>query len=164
MAERAGRRSIGFLAASFYLLNPGVLFNSSVWGQFDSIPATMLLAVIFLFELNKRNAAALLFLVAVLTKPQSGLLVPMVLYLYFKDFKFDWKNIKRLFFGIIAGIGLYLAIVLPFLRTYPALRPLSRLFWIPSGGCSTCIQEYSRLSLCHGQWLILDPGRRTDSG
>ena len=36
MAERAGRRSIGFLAASFYLLNPGVLFNSSVWGQFDS--------------------------------------------------------------------------------------------------------------------------------
>ena len=49
----------------------------------------MLLAVIFLFELNKRNAAALLFLVAVLTKPQSGLLVPMVLYLYFKDFKFD---------------------------------------------------------------------------
>ena len=114
MAERAGRRSIGFLAASFYLLNPGILMNSSVWGQFDSIPATMLLAVIFLFELKKRNAAALLFLVAVLTKPQSGLLVPMVLYLYFKDFMFDWKNIKRLVSGIIAGIGLYLAIVLPF--------------------------------------------------
>ena len=32
MAERAGRRSIGFLAASFYLLNPGVLFNSFLSG------------------------------------------------------------------------------------------------------------------------------------
>ena len=52
MAERANRRGFGKLAASFYILNPGVLFNSSVWGQFDSIPATMLLAVVYLFELG----------------------------------------------------------------------------------------------------------------
>lgn len=114
MAERANRRNFGLMAAFCYLMNPGILFNSSVWGQFDSIPAAMLLAVIYLFELEKRNAAALLFLVAVLTKPQSGLLVPMVIYLYFKDFRLDRKNIGKLASGIIAGIGLYLLIVLPF--------------------------------------------------
>ena len=116
MTERANRRSYGKLAASFYILNPGVLFNSSVWGQFDSIPATMLLAVVYLFELGKRNAAALLFLVSVLTKPQSGLLTPMVLYLYFKGFKVDRKSIGRMISAVIAGIGLYLAIVLPFYK------------------------------------------------
>lgn len=116
MAERASRRDFGRLAALFYMLNPGSLFNSSVWGQFDSIPATMLLAVIYLFELGKRNTAALLFLVAVLTKPQSGLLAPMVLYLYFKDFRFEWKRIGRMAAAIIAGIAIYLAIVLPFYK------------------------------------------------
>ncbi|HOK43690.1 MAG TPA: hypothetical protein PLD49_08500 [Thermoclostridium caenicola] len=114
MAVRAGRRNAGMVAALCYLMNPGVFMNSSVWGQFDSIPATMLLGVIFLLESGKRNAGALLFLTAVLTKPQSGLLVPIVLYLYFRDFRLDRKGAMRLASGIIAGIGLYLLIVLPF--------------------------------------------------
>jgi len=116
MSERSGRRDIGSLAAIFYILNPGVLMNSSIWGQFDSIPATMLLGAIYLFDLGKRNIAALLFLVSVLTKPQSGLLAPMVLYLYFKGFRFDKKNVGKMALAITAGIGLYLAIVLPFYK------------------------------------------------
>lgn len=113
-AKRAGRIGPGITAASCYFLNPAVFMNSSVWGQFDSIPATMLLGVIYLFELGKKNLATLLFLAAVLTKPQGGLLAPMVLYLYFRDFRFDSKSIARLVSAVSAGIVLYLAIVLPF--------------------------------------------------
>lgn len=79
----------GTIMALIYLVNPGVYINSSIWGQFDSIPATMLIGVIALFEYKKHNLAALLFLIAVLTKPQSGLLLPVVLYLYFKDIRMD---------------------------------------------------------------------------
>jgi Gpi18-like mannosyltransferase len=104
----------GYIMAFFYLLNPGIYINSSVWGQFDSIPATMLLGVLYLFDLKKKNPAALLFLIAVLTKPQSGLLLPVVLYLYFKDFRFDFICLKKLMIGLLSGVFLYLAVVLPF--------------------------------------------------
>lgn len=113
-SERANRRSAGILAASCYLLNPAIFINSSIWGQFDALPATMLLGTIYLFEIKKPNLAALLFLIAVLTKPQSGLLLPIVLYLYFRNFCFDLKSIMKLITGLTAGIALYLVIVLPF--------------------------------------------------
>ena len=100
--------------ALIYLVNPGVYINSSIWGQFDSIPATMLIGVIALFEYKKHNLAALLFLIAVLTKPQSGLLLPVVLYLYFKDIRMDLKSFLRLLTGLLSGLVLYYAIVLPF--------------------------------------------------
>lgn len=114
MARRAGKRTAGIAAASCYSLNPAVFMNSSVWGQFDSIPATMLLDSIYFLVHEKRNTGALLFLAAVLTKPQSGLLAPIVLYLYFRDFRFDRKCVAALVSVLAAGVGIYLAVVLPF--------------------------------------------------
>ena len=114
IAEKFNRPKQGLYMALFYVMNPGVFMNSSIWGQFDSIPATMLLGVLYLFQSEKYNPAALLFLIAVLTKPQSGLLLPVVLYLYFRDFKWDAHFFKRLGTGLISGIFLYLAIVMPF--------------------------------------------------
>ncbi len=114
LSEKVNRTGQGSVMALFYLFNPGVFVNSSIWGQFDAIPATMLLGVLVLFEYKKHNMAALLFLIAVLTKPQSGLLLPVVLYLYFKDFRWDFQSFKRLFTGLLSGVFLYLAIVLPF--------------------------------------------------
>jgi Gpi18-like mannosyltransferase len=114
LSKKYKKTNLGMLLALTYVINPGVFINSSIWGQFDSIPATMLIGVLALFEYKKPNLAALLFLVAVLTKPQSGLLLPVVLYLYFRDLKFDFKSFIRLFSGIFSGIAVYLAIVIPF--------------------------------------------------
>lgn len=113
-SDRIKRWNAGMLAAIFYLFNPAIFINTSVWGQFDAIPATMLLGTVYLFETKKPNLGALLFLAAVLTKPQSGLLLPIVLYLYFRHFRMDMKSILRLITGFCAGIALYLFIVLPF--------------------------------------------------
>ncbi|NLP00685.1 MAG: hypothetical protein GX386_10415, partial [Clostridiaceae bacterium] len=68
IAEKSKKAKSGTIMALIYLVNPGVYINSSIWGQFDSIPATMLIGVIALFEYKKHNLAALLFLIAVLTK------------------------------------------------------------------------------------------------
>lgn len=114
LAEKHNRLKEGYLAALLYFVNPGVFMNSSVWGQFDSVPAAMLLGVLLLFEYKKPNLGALLFLVAVLTKPQSGLLLPVVLYLYFRDLRLDKHYIRRISTGLLAGIIVYLVIVLPF--------------------------------------------------
>lgn len=114
ISRKENRIKSGTFLALLYLVNPGVFFNSSVWGQFDSISATMLIGVLTLFVYKKHNLAALLFLISVLTKPQSGLLLPVVLYLYFRDFKLDLKSFVRLITGILSGLFLYYAIVLPF--------------------------------------------------
>lgn len=114
LSKKINKLNVGIIFALSYVINPGVFINSSIWGQFDSIPATMLLGVLVLFEYKKPNLAALLFLVAVLTKPQSGLLLPVVLYLYFREFKFDLKSLIRLIIGLVSGILVYLVIVLPF--------------------------------------------------
>jgi Gpi18-like mannosyltransferase len=135
ISERADRRGAGIAAAILYLLNPAVFMNTSVWGQFDAVPATMILGTVYLFELKWKNAGALLFLAAVLTKPQSGLLLPIVLYLYFRDFRADRKSLLRFGAGIVSGIALYLAIVLPFYQptstagvTVPAV--LDPFYWL----------------------------------
>lgn len=114
LSKKVNRINIGMVLALSYVINPGVFINSSIWGQFDSITATMLIGVLVLFEYKKHNLAALLFLISVLTKPQSGLLLPVVLYLYFKEFRFQYKSIVKLFSGLLSGILVYLLIVLPF--------------------------------------------------
>lgn len=119
LAKKYNRTRAGALAALLYVFNPGVFMNSSIWGQFDPIPATMLLGCICLFEYKKPNLGALLFLVSVLTKPQSGLLVLIVLYLYFRDFRLDGESFKRLAIGLLSGVAVYLAIVMPFYSPTP---------------------------------------------
>ncbi|NLE26344.1 MAG: hypothetical protein GX625_13570 [Clostridiaceae bacterium] len=134
LSEKANKAKAGTIMALIYLINPGVYINSSIWGQFDSIPATMLIGVIALFEFRKHNLAALLFLIAVLTKPQSGLLLPVVLYLYFKDFKIDLRSFIRLVTGLLSGLFIYYAIVLPFYLptslAYKLPKMIDPLYWL----------------------------------
>ena len=117
LGRRRGRIKAGFAVGMLYLLNPAVLFDASVWGQFDGIPALLLLAVLLLFEVRRPVPAALVFLLSVLFKPQSGLLLPIVLVVFFRQLwqRNDWKRFLR--DGAVtltAGITLYLAVILPF--------------------------------------------------
>ncbi len=94
----------------------------------------MLIGVILLFINKKNNLAVLLFLVSVLTKPQSALLLPVVLYLYFKDFRLDRKSILRGIILLFSGLLVYYAIVIPFyIPTHLAgkiPRFLDQIYWL----------------------------------
>ncbi len=117
LGRKRGRIGTGFAIGMLYLLHPAVAFDSSVWGQFDGIPALLLLVVLLLFEARRPVPAALAFLVSVLFKPQSGLLLPIVLVVFL--FQLWRRNDWRLFLrdgmiALVSGIILYLAVVLPF--------------------------------------------------
>lgn len=122
IGEKYNKPKTGFVLGVSYALNPGVFFNSSIWGQFDSIPATMLFAVVYCFNLNRKVTAAILFVVAVLFKPQSGLLAPVVLVQFYRDFlKFRnitpeiiKKNVKNTIYAVIGGISTYIVLIFPF--------------------------------------------------
>jgi Gpi18-like mannosyltransferase len=134
IARKYKKEKLGIILGIIYAFNPAVVFNSSVWGQFDSFIATMLLAVVFLFNCKKTYWAVFVYAIAALTKPQSIAIFPMVVFLYFKDFpwkKFiEFKNsrekavlksaafetVKKLALTIVGCMLIYAIIVLPFYR------------------------------------------------
>lgn len=127
------KRKLGFWVGIFYILNPAIFINSSIWGQFDSLLATLLFAVVYCFSLKRQVTAIILYTIAILTKPQSIFLFPLVFYLFFfQDFR--WKKILQ---GALGAIFTYLILVLPVFRPTPAIisNPLQwivNLFlWLP---------------------------------
>ncbi|MGZ8438885.1 MAG: hypothetical protein ACXWXR_10165, partial [Candidatus Limnocylindrales bacterium] len=69
---------IGLVAAAIYLFNPGTIFNSSVWGQVDSVGALAAVGTIYLLARGWTEAAAVGAVIALLVKFQFGFLVPIV--------------------------------------------------------------------------------------
>jgi Gpi18-like mannosyltransferase len=72
--------SKSFLIFMFYVLNPAIIFNSSVWGQIDSIYTLILVLSINYLIKNKIFVSCILFCLAILTKPQSLILSPVILF------------------------------------------------------------------------------------
>lgn len=95
IGRKYNKERLGLGLAIFYALNPAIIFNSSVWGQFDGITAALFISVIYLFNIKKTNAALFAYAVAALTKPQSIALFPIVAILYLKDF--PWGKFKEYF-------------------------------------------------------------------
>ena len=69
---------LGLAAATLYLFNPGVIFDSAVWGQIDSVGTLVLLATLYALGRGWTEVAALGAVLALLVKFQFGFLVPIV--------------------------------------------------------------------------------------
>jgi 4-amino-4-deoxy-L-arabinose transferase-like glycosyltransferase len=76
LAVRA--ETLGIAAAAIYLFNPGVIFDSAVWGQIDSVGTLVLLATLYALGRGWIELAAIGAVVALLVKFQFGFLVPIV--------------------------------------------------------------------------------------
>ena len=73
-----GAESLGLAAATIYLFNPGVIFDSAVWGQIDSVGTLVLVATIYALGRGWTEVAALGAIVALLVKFQFAFLIPIV--------------------------------------------------------------------------------------
>ena len=109
IARKLKKEKLGTLLAIIYALNPGVVFVSSYWGQFDTFTATLLLLMVYCFLNDLDISAVVIFTIAVLTKQQSIFLLPIPIILFFKHFSF-----KKLLLAIIACFSTFIAITLPF--------------------------------------------------
>jgi predicted membrane-bound dolichyl-phosphate-mannose-protein mannosyltransferase len=69
---------LGLVAAAIYLFNPGTIFNSSVWGQVDSVGTLAVIGTLYLLARGWTEAAAAGAVVALLIKFQFGFLLPVV--------------------------------------------------------------------------------------
>lgn len=64
--------------AAAYLFNPGVILNSAVWGQIDSLLALGLLSAVTLVLARRPLAAAVVYALTLLVKPQAISLAPVL--------------------------------------------------------------------------------------
>lgn len=99
------------IVSAFYLFNPAVIINSSVWGQVDSV--YLVLIVSGLYFLMQKKYYFFLFALALLFKPQALILTPVylfALYEYIKD-----KGIKGVLWLIPHIILALCVLVIPML-------------------------------------------------
>ena len=76
-----------FGIALTYSINPGVILNSTIWGQVDAVHTLLLFFAIYAVSKKQILPVYLLYGVAVLTKPQSLIVAPIFLYSAFYYFK-----------------------------------------------------------------------------
>jgi Gpi18-like mannosyltransferase len=130
------REMLGFFVAILYGLNPGMIMNSGIWGQFDTFVGLFAFISIYLFFKNKSILAVVFYTISALTKPQTIFLFPLIVYLmffqhlewktilpFFKEFSFKnilkYFNLKyflNLFYKLMAIITTYTIMVLPFFK------------------------------------------------
>lgn len=107
--KKFAKERLGLILGVVYALNPAIFFNSCVWGQFESVATTLMLAVLYCFSIGMSGTAIIIYTAAVLTKPQCAFLAPIVIIMFFKNF--SWRNFL---FAFLGGVCAYVALILPF--------------------------------------------------
>jgi dolichyl-phosphate-mannose-protein mannosyltransferase len=153
------------IATSFYAFNPATIFNGSIWGQFDAIYTFFLiLSLMFILE-SKPKLSAGAFTIAVLAKPQSIALAPLIVFLILK--RRSWKTAAASVLTSAAAIFIVSAplslnnladfLVNIYLKGYQTYRVTSANafnLWALSGFWKSDAQTFLSLDLFKIGWIL----------
>jgi dolichyl-phosphate-mannose-protein mannosyltransferase len=106
MALRLLDERTALLAALLYVLNPLVFLDSVVWGQMDSVFCLFIVLMVLSLQNKRLPVASVLFVVAVLIKPQSLIFAPLLL-LSIRT----WKETVK---AALYSLFVFIVITLPF--------------------------------------------------
>lgn len=126
---------LGNIGAVLYIFNPGLTFNSAIWGQYDNV-AILFLVLSTYYCLIKKSPliCSIFFSLAWVTKPQSLELAPFLFFFFFKNFKpIQWLY-SLLAFTITA--------IIVFLPYFPN-NPIYGIYLVNTGSlglynCTSC--------------------------
>lgn len=93
-------RTLYILATCLIILNPVSIFNSSVWGQIDSIPTFFLFYSVLLLKNKKLILSSIFLSIAFVIKPQVLVILPAYVYFLFRNFSL--KNTAKLFLPFVS--------------------------------------------------------------
>lgn len=102
------------LASSLFLFNPAVIYNSSFWGQMDSL--NNLFFFLSLFSLVKKRIflSIIFFVLSLYIKLSLVFLVPIVGYYWIQMYK---PKYKKLFLSLATGAAIIFILTLPISST-----------------------------------------------
>lgn len=107
--SKAKNEKWGLIGAAVYVFNPAILFNSTFWGQVDSLTALTALFSVFILPENIL-LSALSLSIGTLIKPQTAFIFPVILFLFLKNKK---KPSNYLVY-VISGLIIFVAAFIPF--------------------------------------------------
>lgn len=102
-------KKIAIFSLCAILFNPVIIFNSSVWGQIDSILTLLMLITVVALNRNNLIISSIFFGLALLVKPQALALIPLLAILLVNHFK-----ISNLFKLLIPGLLVTFILTFPF--------------------------------------------------
>jgi Gpi18-like mannosyltransferase len=102
------------LTASFYTFNPAIIFNTSIWGQFDAIYTFFLVLSLMLIINSKLELSVMVFAIGVLSKPQSVALAPLIAFLIL--LRNGWKSVMT---SALVSAATILILIIPFKWSNP---------------------------------------------
>lgn len=113
----AGRKWFGEKSALYgavaYLLLPITWYDSSIWGQVDSLAMLpMLLSLVFVID-RKPELSMIFFVLAVLTKPQGILISFIIVPVLVGQFLHRELSPKRLLGAFTAALGTFIIVAVP---------------------------------------------------
>lgn len=100
---------IAFLSMVSYAFNPAIIYDSAIWGQMDSVYAMFFMFALMLFISDRPMLSGAFMAIAILTKPQSLVLVPLFVFILIK--KFPPLTIAK---TITASLMTFIVLSLPF--------------------------------------------------
>lgn len=100
-----GDAATGRKAATIWFLNPFVIVVGVVWGQFDVLPLTFILASLYLLYIGRWQWSAIALALSNEFKPIGLVLVPIL-------FVYAWrvKSLRRAFYFSFLTLGVFLGI------------------------------------------------------
>jgi dolichyl-phosphate-mannose-protein mannosyltransferase len=126
------KKSSRLIASSLYLLNPAVIYISTVWGQIESIPIFFTLLSLYILKKNY-YLSHVFFTLAILSKQTALWLLPIFLILWLKK-----HSLKSFLQGASLQVVVFILIYLPF--TFSLLEPF-KLYLQTLSGSSTLVSD-----------------------
>ncbi len=112
--ERVVGRRPALGVAALLALNPAFVLAGACWGQIDSVLSLLLVVMLLLARQGKWQWVIPIFALAVLAKPQAGLLAPLGVAALLRDAVQSREARKPAALGLLLGVAVTAVIVLPF--------------------------------------------------
>jgi len=102
-------KKLALISTAFYVFNPAIIANSTLWGQADSLTALFSMLALYLLNINPvLSSMSLAF--GVLIKPQVAFVAPIILFVMFRK---KWKNVA-VFWYVLISASVFLLAFIPF--------------------------------------------------
>ncbi len=118
IAKDLKNKKMGKITAAFFAFNPVFWYNSSLWGQTDSVFALPMLAAFYVLYKGRIKLSAFLYGLAILTKPTAFFAFPVFAFWFIKKSK-----PKEILFLLIIFLVEVVLLYFPF-------HPINLISWV----------------------------------
>ncbi|MBQ3009009.1 MAG: DUF2029 domain-containing protein, partial [Oscillospiraceae bacterium] len=140
-----------FFLGSAFAFCPATIYNSAVWGQIDSFYTLLLVLALYFVYVDDTVKAAVAYALALITKPQSLLFGPVLLF-----YILERKSVKEFFKAVGTGLASMYLLALPFAQSLSPVWLINLYRNTFNGYRYFTVNGYNLYMLMDMNWKSLD--------